>query len=64
MKSAQYGNFMIFCIIQILSEINFEDCWSAKSAILTHLEVLNFDFYAFFHFLKDEIDQKNKIHSP
>ena len=53
-----------FCIIQILREISFEDSQSAKSAILTHLEALNFDFYEFLHFLKAEIDQMNKIHSP
>ena len=54
---------MIFvvCIIQILCEINFEDSWSAKSAIITHLEALNFDFYTFLHFLKVEIEQIGKI---
>ena len=31
-----------FCIIQILREINFEDSWGAKSAILTHSEALEF----------------------
>ena len=56
--------FPDFCITQILREINFEDSWSAKSAISTHLEALNLDFYEFLHFLKAEIDQKNKIHSP
>ena len=34
----------------ILREINYEDFWSAKSAILTHLEALNFGFYEFLHF--------------
>ena len=28
------------------------------------LEALNFDFYEFQDFLKAEIDQINKIHSP
>ena len=37
---------------------------SAKSAILTHLEGLNFDFYEFLHFSKAEIYQRNKTHSP
>ena len=46
-------------ILQILREINFKDSWSAKSAILTHLEALNFDFYAFLQFLEAEIEQKN-----
>ena len=49
---------------QIFGEINFEVYLSAKLAILTHLEALNFDFIHFVHFLKAEIDQKNKIHSP
>ena len=43
---------------QILREINFRDSRSAKSAILTHLELLNFDFCEFLYFLKAEIDQK------
>ena len=53
-----------FAITQILREINFEDCGSAKSAILTHLEALYLDLYVFLHFLKAEIDQINKIQSP
>ena len=40
--------FHDFAIIQILCEIKFEDSRSAKSAILTHLEALIFDVYAFF----------------
>ena len=56
--------FHDFCTIEILREINFEDSWSAKSAILTHLEALNFDYYACLHFLKAENDQINKILSP
>ena len=46
---AQCGNFMIFHITQILREINFRDSRSAKSAILTHLKALNFDFHEFLH---------------
>ena len=39
--------FHDFSITQILREIKFGDSRSAKSAILTHLEALNFDhFYA------------------
>ena len=42
---------MIFLSLdKILREINFGDSRSAKSAILTHLEALNFDFYEFFAF--------------
>ena len=44
---------MIF-ITQILREINFGDFGSAKFAIFTHSEALNFDFYEFLHFLKAE----------
>ena len=51
--------FQYFSITQILREINSENSSSAKSAILSHLEVLNFDFHVFLHFLKAEIDQMN-----
>ena len=53
--------FYDFTITPILRENNFWDSWSSKSAILTHLEALNFDFYGFLHFLKAETDQVNKI---
>ena len=56
--------FQDFCITQILREINFWDSRSAKSAILTHLEALDFDFYGFLHFLRAEIYQKEKTQSP
>ena len=36
----------------ILREINFWESRSATSAILTHLEALNFDVYTFLHILK------------
>ena len=39
--------FFNFSISQILREIHFEDSRSAKSAILPHLEALNFDNYVF-----------------
>ena len=42
--------FQDFSITQILREINFEESGSAKSAISTHLEAVNFDFYEFLHF--------------
>ena len=41
---------MIF--LPILREINLEDYRSAKSAILTQLEPLNFDYNEFFSFLR------------
>ena len=55
--------FQDFSITQILREINFWDSQSAKSAILTHLEAPDFDFFGFLQFLKDEIYQNNKIPS-
>jgi len=42
-------------ITQILPKINFWDSTSEKSAILTHLEALNFDVYEVLHFLKAKI---------
>ena len=45
----------------ILREINFWDSRSAKSAILTHLEALNFEFHEFLHILKADIYQIGKI---
>jgi len=50
-----------FSITQILREIDIGDFRSAKSAISTHLEALNFAFYAFVHFLKADIYQINKV---
>ena len=44
---------------QILREIKFGDSGSAKSAIVTHLEALKFNFYALLNFFKAEIDQIN-----
>ena len=56
--------FHDFSITQILREINFGDSSSAKSAIITHLEALNFDFYKVLQVLKAEINQIDKIHCP
>ena len=44
-----------FSIIQNLREINFVHSRSAKSAISTHLEALDFHFDEFLQFLKAEI---------
>ena len=49
--------FHDFSITQILREINFSDCSSAKSTILTHLEALIFYIDEFLHFLRPKIDQ-------
>ena len=54
------GNFMIFSITQILGEINFGGSRSAKSAILTHLENLNFDFEKFLNFFRADNNQIGK----
>ena len=53
-----------FSITQFLREINFGDSISAKCAILTHLEAMNFDLYEFLHFLKAEMKQINKFRAP
>ena len=45
----------LFSITRILREIKFEDSKSAKSANLTNLGDMNFDFYEFLHFRKAEI---------
>ena len=55
--------FQGFSITQILREINLGDSRGAKSAILTHLEALNFDVNEIFHFLNVE-NQINKIKAP
>ena len=48
-------------ITRILREIKVEDSRNAKSAISTHLEVLNVNFYQFLHFLKVEINQESEL---
>ena len=55
--------FNSFSITEILREINFGDPIIAKSAKI-HLDVMNFDFYDFLHFLKAEIYQKTKFTAP
>ena len=60
----QGGKFYDFSVTQNLREINFENSRSAKSAIFTHWEALNFDFCEFLHFLKAENYQINGIQSP
>ena len=44
--------------------MNLEDSRSAKSAIWTLLEALNFDFFGFLHFLKAKIYQISQIQNP
>ena len=47
--------FQDICVTQILSEINFGDSRSAKSAIVTDLEPFNSDLYDFLQFLNAEL---------
>ena len=54
--------FHDFSIMQILREINFKDFWSAKSAIWTHLEALNFHFYECLHFFQNWFHVKTELH--
>ena len=66
-KYAQVWKLQYFSITQILREINFWGCKSAKSAIITHLDTLKFDFYEFLHFLKAEnykIDKNSDSRAP
>ena len=63
-ENSTVWKFHNFSVTQILREINFGDSRSAKPAISTHLEGLNLNSYEFLHFLKAEIYQINKIHSP
>ena len=51
--------FHNFSITRILREINIGDSKSAKTAILTHLEALNFNFREVLHFLKAEMYQNH-----
>ena len=52
-----------FSITLILLETKFGDLRGAKSAILTLLEAVNFDFDEFLHFLEAEIGQITKVQS-
>ena len=56
--------FHDFAITKILREINLGHSKIAKSVILTNSEALNFDFYEFLRFMKDEIYQINKSQKP
>ena len=51
-------------ISQILSEIKFRNSWRAKSAILTYLKALNFDFYEFLHFWRLKFTESTKYKAP
>ena len=53
--------FHDFSITQILREINFGESRSAKSATLTQLKALNFDFYAFLPLLRLKLTKITKF---
>ena len=59
-KLGTVWKFHNFCITHILREIKFWNSRSAKTAILIHLEALNFYFYEIWRFLKTEMDQIDK----
>ena len=64
-SEAQCGNFMIFLSLRIYMKSIFGIRYtSAKSAIFTNLEALDFDFYEFLHFLNYEIYQIIELQSP
>ena len=53
-----------FPLTQILREIKVGKFGGPKTTYFKQLEGLNFEFYEFLHFLKDKIEQINKIQSP
>ena len=63
MCRAQFGKFLMFLSFRFYVKSIFVVSRRAKSAILPHLDALNFDFYKFLHFLKNENDQINKNQS-
>ena len=56
-KNTQCGNFIIFLSLRFFVKSILGSVKVLKSAIFTHLEALNFDFYDFLHFLKADIYQ-------
>ena len=56
-------NFKVF-LAQNLREIDLGDSKSEKCTVFTHLEALDFDFVNFWHILKADIFQSNKIQRP
>ena len=61
---SQCGNFMTFLSLRFYVKSILVNSTSAKSAILTHLEPQNFDFYDFLLFLMAEIHLNDKIQRP
>ena len=56
--------FHNFSVTQILREIKISECRVTKAAILTYVEVLNFDFYVFLHFLRLISSKLTKCRAP
>ena len=56
--------FVNFFITHILLEIRVGDFGGQKTAILTQLEALNFNFDEFLHFLKSELTKLTKSRAP
>ena len=61
---ARVGVGIIFLSLRFYAKTILVILRSAKSAISTNFEALNFDFYEIVHFLKDRIYKINKIQSP
>ena len=56
--------FKKFSDTQNFREINFRDFRGSKTAILAHVEALNFDFCEFLHFGKAEIYPNHEFIAP
>ena len=61
--SPQCGNYMISMSLRFYVKSILGISRSAKCALLTQREGLNFNFYEFLHYLKAEIDQRGKSKS-
>ena len=57
----QCGNFMIFLSLRFYVKSILENSRSAKSAILTHSQALNFDIYEIFTFWRLKCTKLTKI---
>ena len=55
---------MIFTSLRFYVKLVFGDSRRAKSAILTHLQALKFDFREFLHFLKAKMADLERLGSP
>ena len=55
---------MIFVLLRFYVKLIFGVLEGANSAILTHLEALNFGFYNILHFWYADFYSSNKIQNP